>query len=657
VARDRLFPLALLIAYGLAFGAAALGATPLAFDDHPGQLFRVWHVVARGPAPWAWNPDWWTGYPELQFYPPGFAYAGALLHWASLTAMSVPVAYHTLVWIAYLAPGLTAFAALTRILGNGWLALPGAFLALTLSAGPASGVEGGVHVGMVGARLAWASIPLLLALLVPWIDGEARRLPWSAAPLVAATLLLHPAALPTALIVIGLSALARPPRTARLGQMLGVLVVAAALTAFWTVPLVIRIEHTRALAWGEAPRVTAVAVALGLLSLVGLARGGSRKSAVVVALFPWAMAVVTLVDLFVVEPLGLRFLPANRVVDGVWIALVLAAGLGWSRAFGPRGGASAVPPAGAGPRVRHRELLVGMGGVALMVAVQPLAGALALWPRAADWPSLASVERGLRLGDLWTTLRDAPPGRVLFVRSAAPLAYGTEWYRPHTHATALAPLFSGRAIVHGTFTHPSPTAALLYRGDAGRGAITRLAEQLDGRELFGRELGALDAPTFNAYAARLGVGLVVALDEDAPRLRGLDDNPVFARRPAPPPFLVYGSRGGMEIPRAIAPDRLAVTLATDRDAWVSARIAYYPLWRANAQGEPVETRRGSLGDLEVRLGPGARTVELAYGAGAPEIAGTITSAIGILACLALSWRRARSLTRTLVSSQEDRRAS
>ena len=34
----------------------------------------------RGPAPWTWNPDWWTGYPELQFYPPGFAYAGAVLH-------------------------------------------------------------------------------------------------------------------------------------------------------------------------------------------------------------------------------------------------------------------------------------------------------------------------------------------------------------------------------------------------------------------------------------------------------------------------------------------------------------------------------------------------------------------------------------------------
>jgi hypothetical protein len=88
VSRHRL-PLALLTAYGLAFAAAALGTALPAFDDHPGQLFRVWHVVRRGPAPWAWNPDWWAGYPELQFYPPGFAYAAALLHVSSLGYVSV----------------------------------------------------------------------------------------------------------------------------------------------------------------------------------------------------------------------------------------------------------------------------------------------------------------------------------------------------------------------------------------------------------------------------------------------------------------------------------------------------------------------------------------------------------------------------------------
>src|SRR5713101_6796961 len=102
------------------------------------------------PAPWAWNPDWWAGYPELQFYPPGFAYAGALLQRASVNALSVSAAYQALVWIAYLAPGLTAFLALARLLRSGWLALPGAFVALTLSAGTTSGVEGGVHIGMIG---------------------------------------------------------------------------------------------------------------------------------------------------------------------------------------------------------------------------------------------------------------------------------------------------------------------------------------------------------------------------------------------------------------------------------------------------------------------------------------------------------------------------
>src|SRR5262249_28746186 len=148
-----------------------------------------------------------------------------------------------------------------------------------------------------------------------------------------------------------------------------------------------------------------------------------------------------------------------------------------------------------------------------------------------DWPSLATLERGLRLTDLWTSLRAAPAGRVLFMRSAIPLVYGSpgprEWYRPHTHVTALTPVFSERAIVNGTFTHPSPIAALLYRGDAGPGAITRLVEQVDGVTLFGRPLEALDAQTFDRYADRLGVSVVIALDEDTMRLGFLDDNRAF----------------------------------------------------------------------------------------------------------------------------------
>src|SRR5262249_62264572 len=115
-------------------------------------------------------------YPELQFRPPGAAYAGALVRLASLTTLSVPASYHALVWIAYLAPGLTAFLALARILGSGWRALPGAFLALTVSAGAASGVEGGVHIGLGGGPLPWAPGPPPLPAPVPLPQG-ARATP------------------------------------------------------------------------------------------------------------------------------------------------------------------------------------------------------------------------------------------------------------------------------------------------------------------------------------------------------------------------------------------------------------------------------------------------------------------------------------------------
>jgi hypothetical protein len=633
VARDRLFPLALLASFGLAFGAAALGAAPLAFDDHPGQLYRLWHVVTRGPAPWAWNPDWWAGYPELQFYPPGAAYAGWLLRLASLTAVSVPASYHTIVWIAYLAPGLTAFLALTRILGSGWRALSGAFLALTISAGATSGVEGGVHIGMVGARLAWALVPLLLLVLVPWLE-EDRRLPRSAVLVTSAIVLLHPAMLPAAVMLILVAAISRPRRVRRLATALAALALAAALTAFWTWPLLLRLPNARALAWGEPPGIGRLGWLLVILALVGFwrARGPAAR---VVARLPWAMLLIVLVDRVALEPLGARFLPANRVADGALIALILAASLGWS-------GLRRAPSHGT-PR---REILVSLVGVLLLVVVGLRSGALSLWPRAADWPTLGGVERGLRLGDLWAALHEAPSGRVLFMRSGVPLVYGppwgTAWYRPHTHVTALAPLLSGRAIVGGTFTHPSPIAALIYRGDAGPGPITRLAEELDGLSLFGRPLESLDAETFNGYATALGVGVVVALDEDASRLRALDDNRDFARRSAPSPFLIFARRDGADLPRAVDRDRWTIALMPTRDGWVSARTTYYPLWHASAGGVPLPTRRGERGDLQVRLaGDGPRAVDLVYRPGVAEISGIVISVLGGVVWLA-ACRRPRA---------------
>ena len=634
-----LAPLALLVAGGVAFASATLGGSVPVFDDHPGQLYRLWHVVRLGPAPWTWNEGWWTGYPELQFYPPAVAYVGALVHVASLGAVSVTAAYQTLVWLAYLAPGVTTWTALTRAGASGWLALPGAFVALTLSLWPAlmSGVEGGVHVGMAPARLGWALVALVAAALARWSEGAGAFPAGAVVPLTAAVVLTHPAHLPAAVVVVALAALAAPGRGRRLAAALGALVVAALITAFWTLPLLLRLEHTRPLGWGaltladmaDTLRAHPLAIVLAIVALAGL-RLGRTPSERVLTRAPWAMAAVVVLDAAVLEARGLAWLPADRVMDGFWLALVLAAGVGTARLLERVADRLGVPVAA-----------LAMGAVLAATALS-LAGrdTLTLWPRVGAWPSYAATERGLRLPALWAALRDAPEGRVLFVRSGVPLVYGAEWWRPHTHVTALTPLTAGRTIVNGTFTHPSPVAALVYRGDAGRGPITELVERLDGRALFGQPLQTLDAATFNAHARRLGVSVVVALDEDVPRLPALADNALFPARRTEPPFVIWLG-APVALPHRLESGRWRLTLAATPAGWTPALVAYYPLWRASAAGTPLETRRGTFGDLEVRTPPGTTTLDLSYRPGIAEWAGVGVTALGVLAWMLTPWRSTR----------------
>jgi hypothetical protein len=624
----------LLVAYGLAFASAALGRSTPAFDDHPGQLYRLWHVVRQGPAPWTWNWGWWTGYPELQFYPPGFAYAGALVHVASLGLVTVEGAYLMLLWLAYLAPGVTAWIALRRAIGEGWLALPGAFVVLTLSLWPAlaSGVEGGVHVGMAPARLGWALLPLLAAVLAPWSAGAGAFPIRTGVPLVAGLVLVHPAHLPAAVALVALAAVAAPGR-ARRPQALAALGVAALVTAFWSLPLVVRLEHTRALAWGpltvdgltDTLRTHPFVLVLAVLALAALRLARSAPERVL-ARAPWVVAGLVVLDAVALEPNGLAWLPAARITDGFWLALALAAGVAAGRTL---------------HRLARRHPLASpvaaLLGVVVAVALS-LTGrdTLTLWPRAHAWPTQAATERGLRLPALWSALREAPEGRVLFVRSGVPLVYGPEWWRPHSHITALTPLAAGRAIVNGTFTHPSPVAALVYRGDAGPEPIRQLVERLDGQSLFGQSLETLDAATFNAHARALAVSTVVALDEDLPHLPSLVDNPSFPSRRSEPPFVIW--RGAAApLPGAAGGGRWRLGLEATTEGWTSARFAYYPLWRASAGGHALPTRRGSRADLEVRLPPGPAIIELDYGAGTVERLGVALGTVGLLLWLTLAW--------------------
>jgi len=629
-------PLVLLLGFGVAFAAATLGGATLGFDDHPGQLYRVWHVLTYGPAPWAWDPGWWAGYPELQFYPPGFAYLGALLAWPTTGVFDLRTIYQALLWFAYLLPGVTTYATLKRLTGDRWLALPAAFVALTLSAELASGVDGGVRTGMVGARLAWALLPVVLGQLVCWVERDEPLSP-VIAPLLAGITLLHPAQAPAAVVLLGLAVFLRRPWRARGVEAFRSLGLAIALTGFWTVPLLLRVTETRALAWGTfsvVPVARPLPIVLLALVLVGVLdrHGASAGARLVLGWLPVTVA-LTAIDHFIAEPLGVRWLPADRVVDGAWMTLLLAAGVGAARL------AQRLESLGVVQRLpaRLRGATLGLGATALIALLGTASSTLMLVPRAAVWPSLPSIERGLRLPDLWSVLGQLPEGRVLFVRSGVPLVYGNDWWRPHTHVTALTPADGARDIVHGTFTHPSPVAALVYRGNAGGAPITALAEQLDGRTLFGQPLDALDPDEFVAHADRLGIVAVVALEDDVTHLGWVEESTPFRRRVVLSPFMAFAREAPVAVP-VVRDGAWRVALAQEGGGWTSARLAYYPLWRAEADGGPLRTRRGDDGLLEVRLTRPTQVVTLRYGPGAPELTGIALTAVAIGVWVRRAWK-------------------
>ena len=630
-------PALLLVVYAVLFGLRSLGGGLLIFDDHPGQLYRLYHAVTLGWAPWRLDPGWWAGYAELQYYPPGAAWLGALIHLASLGALGVEGAYEAVLWIAWMLPGIAMFVLLTRVLGNGWLALPGAFVALTLSAGSRSGVEEGLRWGLVAARLGWGLLPLVALSLVGWVEG-ARRFPLGAAALIAGVILLHPAHAPAAVAMLVLAACFGEGGTQRrLAQAAGVASLALGLSAVWLLPLLVHLRMALPLAWGDsspsgllwqlARPLVLVLILTQAAAWISNKRAGDGRATErwLHALTPAMVAVVAL-DALVARPLGILWLPADRLVDSLLLALIVGAALAAPRL------AARFPPEGA-PAVAAVMLFFGLllsGG-----APEP---ALTLWPSRAEWPRYDEVVRGTRIDALWQVLRDAPPGRILFLRSGLSLDYRPEWWRAHSHITALTPIRTGRGIVSGTFTHPSPVAGLFYSGSPAPQPIRELAEERDGLTLFGRPLDAVTEGEFGRWMDTLAISAVVASEVDAGRLSFLESGDHFAPPRVIGPFRVYLAREGRPVPELVGPQVWRAVIPAGGAGWRPTGLAYSPLWTASDEARrlPVRNRDGML---EVEVPPGVRAVTLRHEPGLAEHAGVWISALSAVALAAASLLR------------------
>jgi hypothetical protein len=663
-ATPRQTPLLLLIAYAVAFAVAAFGGGLPAFDDHPGQFFRLWHALERSlpTGAWTadWSPDWWGGYPELQFYPPGFAMLGAGIRLLGFWQLSVARVYQLLCVVILLLPAVTTFVLVAGAVDDEWLALPPAFLALTLSGELRGGVEEGVRWGMLTSRLALGLLPLLVLSLRPWL-GEGRRPVWTPV-LAAAAVLAHPAAAPAVAAILGvaglLAFLLRPDRST-LRRLAGLSLLAVGLTAFWTGPLLLRRAWVVPLAWGEAtltglvtdlagrPALLVLALTAPLAWVAVVAR--RRPFDAVIAVLPLAMASTVATDVWLFAHQWSAVEPA-RVFDAVIFSLLWAAALGLGYL-----GARLLPPMTRGPARPATALLA----VVLLASLPDRASGsatLTLWPKAAEWPRLETLSETRDLPRLWAALRGTD--RVLFLTSAVRLDRDPAWYAPHSHATALAPLLAGREIVNGTFTHPSPIAARFYTGSpALPPRLTTLVEKLDGQRLLGEPWERLSVETFEEFARRLRIATVVVPTADVRRARFLDGAYAPTRQVAG--FTVY-ERRDRPWPRVerITHRRYRVLATATGGLWIPTGITAYPLWRVKSARGDLETRTDSWGLLELRLPLDIFEAELVYSEGPIEWVSLVVSvfALGAWAVWARRGPPGASATRSRAGSGRARSA-
>lgn len=637
-------PLTCLFAYGILFAAQALSLRDLlAYDDHPGQFVRLWmgrESLRHGAWTADWHPEWFAGYPELQFYPPGFVILGLLILGITGGQLPLETVYQFLLWVIYLLPGVTTFLLLRTLTSSPWAALPPAFVALTLSAGVPSGVEEGMRWGMIGARLGLGLLPLLALSLLPWAR-EGQWPTWTA-PLLAAILLAHPYQFVPALLLVVLTG---GTRLWSLTQRRGEVAAQAAalfglglgLAAFWLLPLLLRLTYTLPMVWshGEWSALLFRPILLPVLLayLLGVAfplrkRAEAWSLRVALAALPPALLLVVGIN-HLIEGWGVWTLDPDRLRDAVVYGLLWTGGLGWAW--------------GVERLSRDRAPWASLVA-ALLVALTPQNDRdpdLTLWPTRQPWPTVRQVETPHQLPAVRAVLRDAPPGRILFSTSAVRLEEGDAWYLPHSHLFAMIPIQINREILNGTFTHPSPIAGLIYTGSARPPGIFQLVEERDGRQLFGQPSSELDPVRLNRLLTSLKVSAVVVPRRDTALITRLEGTSLFEPPMTTGSFRVFRVRAPTGMPTWQGHRTLQLTVSAPGGEWVGTGLFAYPLWTARGPDGALLTRENPERLLEVFVPPGKGiAITLHYQEGAVEWAGVALTLLSLGAWgIAVGWRR------------------
>jgi len=636
--------LALLAGLALAAAGFLLRNDLFLYGDHPGQFMRLWYPVRVSHHLLGWNPLWYAGYPELQFYPPGFVLLGWLLDLLTLGRLEPFALYQLLLFVAYLLPGMTVYLLLSAVTRRRWMGLVGGVLALAFD-----GLWGGtaaLFVGLVAERLAFGLVPLVM--LAGWRavhapgsgyaprsgyapgSGYARRsLGWwlLLALALAATLLMHPFHTVGPLLFLALLAVTRPGRWRLLAGLVGAGTLAAGLAAFWLLPLLAHSEYAapmlradigQSLDWLFGPGIQPY-LGAALLSLPLLAVERLRPARpFLLATLATALALVAFVlfdHLVLLDRLGFFLLDPVRFSAEIYLAWVLLAGLGlaWIPAWFARGSA------------RRRWVSAGLGALVLILLIGWLARPTLSMLREHRDPAhfLAGARGAYGLDEAWEELAGGT-GRVLFTSHYLHLG------QVPTALKAATPYFAGRPIVGGTFSHWSPVARVLWVGRTDVDLLPGQVELSDDLSLGGRPWPDWTDVEFLDLCRDLNVTTVAATWDDANARTFLDAAPHFVSYYSDDLFVLYRVLDAepalveVEGPGTAAllqagPAALEVRVeGAAAGSVLRIKITDYPLWQVRRGDEMLAHRPDGRGLMTVSLPPGNYDLALSYRPGPVE---------------------------------------
>lgn len=591
------------------------------YGDNPGQFARLWFSVEYGVQ--GWVPDWYAGYPELQFYPPGFTLLGRVV--AALHPGGLEGDYNALLFLAALLPVFGCYGFCRYALGPG-NSVGG------IAAGLATGLLallfpvqwGGVHaiaIGLTAERLAFGLVPYLLWAGWALVEAPRPRHVVLTAGLLALLALMHPFHAPAPVLAMALYGLFRgAPRRVWIALVVAGL-LAGALIAWWLLPLLsyrafaaplVRATLSETMGWLAASPVPMLWVgALAALPLLRSRDIAPRQAATVGALAALALLLplgIWLDHAVLIERLHLYLFDPIRFAAEYYLVLILLPGLALAQAWALSARRFALPTLAA---------LVALGALALATwdSFQYAGGG---WDDG-EALFLSEVAAEPALSGLWEALAEGE-GRVLYTSSYLhlPQAEGT---RLPTALKTLTSYFSGREQVGGTFSHWSPVARLLWVGDPAATVLPERVEAEDDRTFLGIPWAEMEDERLTEIARALNVGTLVTTSDDVRARTFLDGSPNWQsywnngffflyRLTTPPPGFAWNEAGPLPVER-LSPTRWQLSLDLAEAGPVSLSLAYFPTWQATS---PVGLLPLSPDDLALtRLDPqGASRVTLEW---------------------------------------------